>query len=88
MPEDSVGALLLERTSRSAALTAARTALYKDALKLLKLVDAAVTHARSIAGGDVDRVAVGYTAVAGYRLLRPASHCCEPQTDIGRFPWR
>lgn len=67
--EDSVGALLLERTSRSVALTAAGAALYRDALKLLKLADDAVTNARLTASGDAGRVTVGYTAVSGYVLI-------------------
>nr|WP_232539990.1 LysR family transcriptional regulator [Azohydromonas aeria] len=67
--EDSVGARLLERTSRSVALTAAGTVLYKDALKLLKLADAAVANARLTASGDSGRVTVGYTAVSGYVLI-------------------
>lgn len=67
--EESVGALLLERTSRRVALTAAGAALYKDGLKLLKLADEAVANARRTAMGDAGRVTVGYTAVAGYVLI-------------------
>lgn len=67
--EASVGALLLERTSRSVALTAAGAVLHQDALKLLKLADAAVVNARLTARGDAGRVTVGYTAVSGYVLI-------------------
>lgn len=67
--EEAVGALLLERTSRSVVMTAAGAALYEDALKLLKLADAAVANARLIASGDAGRVTVGYTAVSGYVLI-------------------
>lgn len=67
--EGSVGALLLERTSRSVALTAAGASLYKDALKLLKLADEAVANARLTSSGDAGRVTVGYTAVSGYVLM-------------------
>ena len=67
--EEAVGARLLERTSRSVRLTAAGESLYRDALKLLRLADEAATSARLTAQGDSGRVVVGYTAVAGYRLI-------------------
>jgi DNA-binding transcriptional LysR family regulator len=67
--EEAVGARLLERTSRSVRLTAAGQALYRDALKLLRLADEAATTARLTAAGDAGRVVVGYTAVAGYKLI-------------------
>lgn len=67
--EASVGARLLERTSRSVALTAAGAALYEDAVKLLKQADAAVERARLTANGDAGRVTVGYTAVSGYVMI-------------------
>ncbi|WP_375138952.1 LysR family transcriptional regulator [Azohydromonas caseinilytica] len=67
--EESVGARLLERTSRSVRLTSAGAALYPDALKILRLADDAATAARLTARGDTGRVVVGYTAVAGYVLI-------------------
>ena len=67
--EESVGARLLERTSRSVRLTSAGEALYRDALKILRLAGDAATTARLTARGDTGRVVVGYTAVAGYVLI-------------------
>lgn len=67
--EESVGARLLDRTSRSVALTEAGAALYQDAVKLLQWADAAVERARLTARGDAGRVTVGYTAVSGYVLI-------------------
>lgn len=67
--EESVGAQLLERTSRRVAMTAAGAALYRDGLQLLKLADDAVANARLTARGDAGRVTVGYTAVSGYVLI-------------------
>lgn len=67
--EASVGARLLDRTSRSVALTAAGAALYEDAVKVLKQADAAVERARLTANGDAGRVTVGYTAVSGYVMI-------------------
>lgn len=67
--EASVGARLLDRTSRSVALTAAGAALYEDAVKLLKQADAAVERACLTANGDAGRVTVGYTAVSGYVMI-------------------
>src|SRR5690349_7927246 len=67
--EDSVGARLLERTSRSVRLTPAGEAFYEDAVGILRLTQQATANARRTATGEGGRVVVGYTAVAGYVLI-------------------
>lgn len=67
--EETVGTQLLERTTRSVLPTAAGTALYKDAVNILRMVEGALTNARQTAQGDVGRVSVGYTAAASYMLI-------------------
>jgi DNA-binding transcriptional LysR family regulator len=67
--EESVGVRLLERTSRSVRMTAAGEALYEDAIRILRLAQDAAATARRTGKGEVGRVVVGYTAVAGYELI-------------------
>lgn len=67
--EESLGLLLFERNSRSVKLTAAGRGYYDDALRILRLTDQAADAARRVARGDEGQVTVGFTAVAGYRLV-------------------
>jgi DNA-binding transcriptional LysR family regulator len=67
--EDSVGARLLERTSRSVRLTPAGAVLRDDAVRILRLANNAAATARRTAKGELGRVVIGYTAVAGYVLI-------------------
>ncbi|MBI0330632.1 LysR family transcriptional regulator [Burkholderia plantarii] len=67
--EDALGLLLFERNSRSVKLTDAGRAYYDDARRILRLTDEAADAARRVARGDAGQVTVGFTAVAGYRLV-------------------
>ncbi|BCQ55281.1 LysR family transcriptional regulator [Burkholderia gladioli] len=67
--EESLGLQLFERNSRSVKLTDAGRAYYQDALRILRLTEQAADAARRVARGDAGQVAIGFTAVAGYRLV-------------------
>jgi DNA-binding transcriptional LysR family regulator len=67
--EDSVGARLLDRTSRSVRLTPAGAVLRDDAVRILRLAQDAAATAHRTALGELGRVVIGYTAVAGYVLI-------------------
>lgn len=67
--EEALGLLLFERSSRSVKLTEAGRRYYDDAIRILRLTDQATDAARRVARGDAGQVTVGFTAVAGYRLV-------------------
>ena len=60
---------LLERTSRSVALTPAGRVFLIEARRIVRLAESAALSARRVAQGDAGRVAIGFTAVSGYSLL-------------------
>lgn len=67
--EHAVGALLLERSSRSVRLTAAGRVFLRDASSLLRQAEQAALHAARVARGTAGRVVIGHTAVTGYGLI-------------------
>lgn len=60
---------LLERTSRTVALTPAGRLFMVEAKRIVRLSESAALAARRVAKGDEGRVAVGFTAVSGYSLV-------------------
>ncbi len=60
---------LLERTSRTVALTPAGRLFMVEAKRIVRLSESAALAARRVAKGDEGRVAVGFTAVSGYTLV-------------------
>ena len=83
--EHVVGVRLLERSTRSVALTTAGQSFYLNARQLLKQADQAATEARRIDKGQAGRVIFGFTAVAGYDLipdLVAAARTALPEIDI------
>lgn len=69
--ERSVGVTLLERDSRSVALTPAGRAFLAEARRLLAAAERAPTAARRIASGQAGTLRIGFTAGAGFSLLGP-----------------
>jgi DNA-binding transcriptional LysR family regulator len=67
--EQGLGVTLLERHSRIVRLTAAGHRLLRDARHLLDYAARAALAAQRAANGEVGHLALGYTAVAGYRLM-------------------
>lgn len=60
---------LLERTSRTVALTPAGRLFLIEAKRIVRLSESAALAARRVAKGDEGRVAIGFTAVSGYTLV-------------------
>jgi DNA-binding transcriptional LysR family regulator len=60
---------LLERTSRSVALTPAGRVFLIEARRIVRLAESAQLSARRVAKGDAGKVAIGFTAVSGYGLV-------------------
>lgn len=60
---------LLERTSRTVALTPAGRLFLVEAKRIVRLSESAALAARRVAKGDEGRVAIGFTAVSGYTLV-------------------
>lgn len=78
--EHSVGVALLERTSRSVALTAAGKAFLPEATRILRLAQEAAVKARRTAKGEQGTLSIGFSAASGYSLLpavvRGIRQCC------------
>jgi len=67
--ERILGVSLLDRTSRSVALTHAGADFLLEARRVLRLAETAAVNARRIAQGDAGRLAIGFTAASGYSIL-------------------
>jgi len=67
--EHAIGTLLLERTSRSVALTPAGRGFLGEARRIIVLAEGAALAARRVARGELGAVAIGCTAAASYSLL-------------------
>lgn len=67
--EQHLGVPLLERTSRVVQLTAAGRSFLRDARHLLAFAQRSVLLARRAATGETGHITLGFTAVAGYRLM-------------------
>ncbi|KQQ32334.1 LysR family transcriptional regulator [Duganella sp. Leaf126] len=67
--EHSVGAQLLDRSSRVVRLTAAGKAFLPEAARILRLSEEAGLMARRVAKGEQGSLAIGFTSASGYTLL-------------------
>ena len=67
--EQTVGAALFDRTSRSVQLTAAGTRLYPRALAILDDVDRASAEVGLVAEGQVGQVRLGFVSSASYEVV-------------------
>jgi DNA-binding transcriptional LysR family regulator len=67
--EHSVGAQLLDRSSRVVRLTAAGKAFLPEASRILRLAEEAALMARRVARGEQGSLAIGFTSASGYALL-------------------
>lgn len=67
--EHSVGAQLLDRSSRVVRLTAAGKAFLPEAARILRLSEEAGLMARRVARGEQGSLAIGFTSASGYTLL-------------------
>lgn len=67
--EHSVGAQLLDRSSRVVRLTAAGKAFLPEASRILRLSEEAALMARRVARGEQGSLAIGFTSASGYTLL-------------------
>jgi DNA-binding transcriptional LysR family regulator len=67
--EHSLGAQLLERSSRVVRLTAAGKAFLPEAARILRLSEEAGLMARRVARGQQGSLAIGFTSASGYTLL-------------------
>lgn len=69
--ERGVGAVLLDRSNRGVALTAAGVEFLEDAYRIANALEQAVAHARRVESGSAGTVQLGFTAVSAIRLLGP-----------------
>ncbi|MTV37697.1 LysR substrate-binding domain-containing protein [Duganella radicis] len=67
--EHSVGAQLLDRSSRIVRLTAAGKAFLPEAARILRMSEEAALMARRVARGEQGSLAIGFTSASGYTLL-------------------
>jgi DNA-binding transcriptional LysR family regulator len=67
--EASLGGRLVERNSRSVALTAAGERFFADAKAILAAVQQAQDNARAVAHGQAGTLAVGFTMCAAYSVV-------------------
>lgn len=67
--EHNVGAVLIERNSRTVRLTAAGRAFLPEAIRILRLAQEAALTARRAAKGEQGHLAIGFTSASGYSLL-------------------
>ncbi|MFF7710610.1 LysR substrate-binding domain-containing protein [Pseudomonas sp. NPDC007930] len=67
--ERDLGITLLERNNRAVRLTAAGAGFLADARRILTYTEQAGDHARRLARGEAGRLVLGFTAVAGYRMV-------------------
>lgn len=67
--EHALDVRLLERTSRSVALTRAGHSFLPEARRLLRLAEGAALAARRTASGDEGAITLGFTAASGYEFL-------------------
>jgi DNA-binding transcriptional LysR family regulator len=70
--EDSVGARLFERNSKSVRLTPAGQALRASARQLLRQAEAAALEARDVAAGSAGQLRIGFVGAMLYRGLPQA----------------
>ncbi|SDD50287.1 LysR family transcriptional regulator [Actinokineospora iranica] len=83
--EDELGVLLLERTKRSVALTAAGAVFLDEARDTLRRVGQAAERARRAARGDLGKIAIGVIESALYSVAPPViRHFCArfPEVEI------
>lgn len=83
--EHIVGALLLERTSRSVRLTAAGRSFLPEARRILKLSENATRIAQRIALGKAGSIKIGFTAATAYSFLPDLVKACRgrlPEVDL------
>ncbi len=69
--EQSLGVVLLTRTTRSVTLTAAGAAFFEDAVATLAAMDAAAERARSMQRSENERLVLGFTEGAALILTEP-----------------
>ena len=67
--EHTLDVRLLDRTSRSVALTRAGHNFLPEARRLLRLAEGAALAARRTASGEEGSITLGFTAVSGYEFL-------------------
>lgn len=67
--EHSVGAQLIDRSSRVVKLTAAGKAFLPEAARILRMSEEAGLMARRVARGEQGSLAIGFTSASGYTLL-------------------
>jgi DNA-binding transcriptional LysR family regulator len=81
--EQHIGALLLERTSRSVRLTPAGRSFLPEARNILQLAERASLVARRIATGKSGSLRIGFTAASAYGFLPTLITACRQRiTDI------
>jgi DNA-binding transcriptional LysR family regulator len=83
--EHIVGALLLERTSRSVRMTAAGRSFLPEARRILKLSENATRVAQRIALGKAGSIKIGFTAASAYSFLPELVKACRerlPEVDL------
>jgi DNA-binding transcriptional LysR family regulator len=78
--ESQVGATLFDRTTRRVELTAAGTALLRDAEHVLRSVEAAQARVRLVAAGSTGLLHVGATGLAALRQLPQLARIAARET--------
>ncbi|MCX5046468.1 LysR substrate-binding domain-containing protein [Aldersonia sp. NBC_00410] len=67
--ESELGVQLIDRSSRSVALTAAGAAFLPDARRIVSLAESAALTVRRVPAGDLGTVAVGFTGASAHAVL-------------------
>jgi DNA-binding transcriptional LysR family regulator len=67
--ETELGVHLVDRTSRSVALTAAGVAFLPDARRIVHLADSALLTVQRVPSGDVGSVTIGFTGASAHAVL-------------------
>lgn len=67
--EAELGVQLVDRTSRSVALTAAGSAFLPEARRIVHLSESAVLTVRRVPSGDVGSVTIGFTGASAHAVL-------------------
>lgn len=67
--ERNIGAVLLERSSRSVRLTPAGRVFLPEARRILRLAESATRRAQRVSRGEAGTLQIGFTAASGYQMM-------------------
>ncbi|MFT4043919.1 MAG: LysR family transcriptional regulator, partial [Gordonia sp. (in: high G+C Gram-positive bacteria)] len=81
--ENELGVRLIDRTSRSVALTAAGEAFLPDARRIVRLSESAALSVRRIPAGELGTIRIGFTGASAHAVLpRLLERAAEQLPDV------